>query len=285
MGFDPRFEGWRPGRRPHHGGQGSHAQHGDHEHGSPGHGSPGHGGHGHGGHGRRPHGFGFGGPGGPGEAGGPGPGGFGSGGPGFGGPGFGGPGFGGPGFGGPGWGGREGGPGFGPGPAGGPRRRSRGRAPRGDVRAAVLLLLAEQPMHGYQLMQAIAERSAGRWTPSPGAIYPTLSQLEDEGLVTVTADAGRKLATLTDTGRSAAEQLRGTAGDPFAGAAEGAPPADLRGLLEQLHGAVRQVARTGTEAQFTAAVGILGEARRALYLLLAEGPEGAQGPAAEGPQA
>ncbi|SFT56911.1 Transcriptional regulator PadR-like family protein [Geodermatophilus amargosae] len=286
MEFDPRFEGWRPGRRPSHGGQGPHGQHGEHRHGGHPHGGPGHGGQQHGGHGHRPQGFGFG-VAGPGATGGPGPGGFGSGGFGSGGPGFGGPGFGGPGFGGPGWRGREGGPGFGPGfdPTAGLRRRGRGRAPRGDVRAAVLLLLAEQPMHGYQLMQAIADRSGGRWTPSPGAIYPTLSQLEDEGLVTVTADAGRKLATLTDTGRSTAEQLRGTGGDPFAGAAEGTPPADLRGLLEQLHGAVRQVARTGTEAQFTAAAGVLAEARRSLYLLLAEGPEGAQGPpAAEDPQ-
>jgi DNA-binding PadR family transcriptional regulator len=175
------------------------------------------------------------------------------------------------------------GPGFG-GPGGpGPRRhagphggRGRGRAGRGDVRAAVLALLAEEPMHGYQLMQAIAERSGGRWTPSPGAIYPTLSQLEDEGLVTVTAESGRKLATLTDAGR---EHLaaRGGAADPFAGFGGAAAGADVRGTLEQLHGAVRQLARTGTEAQLTAAVGILAEARRALYLLLAEGPEAAAG--------
>src|SRR3954467_7357047 len=72
--------------------------------------------------------------------------------------------------------------------------RGRGRASRGDVRAAVLQLLAQEPMHGYQLMQAISDRSGGRWTPSPGAIYPTINQLEDEGLVTVTAEAGRKLA-------------------------------------------------------------------------------------------
>jgi DNA-binding PadR family transcriptional regulator len=141
------------------------------------------------------------------------------------------------------------------------------------VRAAVLLLLAEQPMHGYQLMQAVAERSGGRWTPSPGAIYPTLAQLEDEGLVSVTADAGRKLATLTEAGRGAVEELRGTGNDPFAGAADGPPTADVRGLLEQLHGAVRQVARTGTEAQLTAAAEVLAQARRALYLLLAEGPD------------
>ena len=152
----------------------------------------------------------------------------------------------------------------------GPRRHrgGRGRAPRGDVRAATLLLLAEQPMHGYQLMQAIAERSGGRWAPSPGAIYPTISQLEDEGLVTVTADAGRKLVTLTDAGREQIESL----GDPFGSFPAGNPSTDLRGLVEQLHGAIRQVARSGTEAQRTAAAGIIADARRALYLLLADGP-------------
>src|SRR5918911_4008201 len=106
--------------------------------------------------------------------------------------------------GGPGFGpGGPGGPGFGPGGRHGGRggRPGRGRAGRGDVRAAVLALLATEPMHGYQLMQAIAERSGGRWTPSPGAIYPTINQPEDEGLVTVTAESGRKLVTLTDAGR------------------------------------------------------------------------------------
>jgi DNA-binding PadR family transcriptional regulator len=137
----------------------------------------------------------------------------------------------------------------------------------------VLLLLAEEPMHGYQLMQAIAERSGGRWTPSPGAIYPTISQLEDEALVTVTADAGRKLVTLTDAGRQHVEERRGTWPDPFAGGAPPGPGGDLHGLLEQLHGAVRQVARTGTDAQRTAAAAVLGDARRSIYLLLAEGPE------------
>jgi DNA-binding PadR family transcriptional regulator len=137
----------------------------------------------------------------------------------------------------------------------------------------VLQLLAEEPMHGYQLMQAIAERSGGRWAPSPGAIYPTISQLEDEGLVTVTADAGRKLVTLTDAGRRHVEEQGDTAHDPFAGHRPPGPGGDLRGLLEQLHGAVRQVARTGSDAQLTAAAAILGEARRSLYLLLAEGPE------------
>ena len=127
-------------------------------------------------------------------------------------------------------------------------------------------------MHGYQLMQAIAERSGGRWTPSPGAIYPTINQLEDEGLVTVTADAGRRLVTLTDEGRAYLE-TRGESLDPFAAYGSAEAGADLRGLIEQVHGAVRQVARTGTDAQLAAAAKILGEARRSLYLLLADGPE------------
>jgi DNA-binding PadR family transcriptional regulator len=158
------------------------------------------------------------------------------------------------------------------GPEGPYRRRGggRGRVPRGDVRAAVLLLLTEEPMHGYQLMQTIGDRSGGRWTPSPGAIYPTLNQLEDEGLVSVTADAGRKLVTLTEAGRRHVEEQRAGWPDPFAGS--GAPGGNLRGLLEELHVAARQVARSGNDAQRAAAAEILGSARRSLYLLLADGP-------------
>jgi DNA-binding PadR family transcriptional regulator len=155
----------------------------------------------------------------------------------------------------------------------GHRRGGRGRAARGDVRAAVLLLVAEQPMHGYQLMQAIADRSGGRWTPSPGAIYPTISQLEDEGLVAVTAEAGRKLVTLTDAGRRHVGEGRETWADPFAGRGTADPATDLRDPLEQLHAAVRQIARTGTDAQRAAAANVLTDARRSLYLLLADGPE------------
>ncbi|HET7899794.1 MAG TPA: PadR family transcriptional regulator [Candidatus Nanopelagicales bacterium] len=153
------------------------------------------------------------------------------------------------------------------GPHGGPGRR--GRAPRGDVRAAILLLLGDEPMHGYQLMQAIGERSGGRWTPSPGAVYPAISQLEDEGLVTVTAESGRKLVSLTESGRTSAAE----AVDPFAVFAGGEDRPDLRELLGQLHGATRQVGMNGTTAQVEAAATILRDARRAMYLLLADGPD------------
>jgi len=156
---------------------------------------------------------------------------------------------------------------------GGPGRRGpgRGRAPRGDVRAAILTLLATEPMHGYQLMQSIAERSGGRWTPSPGAVYPAISQLEDEGLVTVTAESGRKLVSLTDAGRTALSGDEVT--DPFAAFAGDPDRPDLRELLGQLHGATKQVGMTGTPAQVEGAATILRDARRAMYLLLADGPE------------
>ena len=151
-------------------------------------------------------------------------------------------------------------------------RAGRGRVARGDVRAAILALLADEPMHGYQLMQAIAERSGGRWTPSPGAIYPALGQLEDEGLLTVTAESGRKVAALTEAGYGQVQAARDSSPDPFAGFGDNRPGRELHGLLQQLHGATRQLARNGTDAQIDAAATILAEARRSMYLLLADGP-------------
>lgn len=166
-------------------------------------------------------------------------------------------------------------------PHGGPHRGrrgpGRGRASRGDLRAAVLLLLDEQPMHGYQLMQSIAERSGGRWTPSPGAVYPALNLLEDEGLVVVSAEGGRKIAALTEDGHAYVAQHRESWADPFAAVGEGRSGPNLRGLLAQLHEATRQVARAGTPEQVAAAATILAEARRSLYLLLADGPQDAEG--------
>jgi len=139
------------------------------------------------------------------------------------------------------------------------------------VRAAVLTLLAEEPMHGYQLMQAIADRSGGRWTPSPGAIYPAISQLEDEGLVQVTADSGRKVVSITDAGSQALAES-GVA-DPFAQFTDEQDGPDLRSLVGQVIDASRQIGRRGTSTQVQAAAVVLRTARRELYLLLANGPD------------
>ena len=109
--------------------------------------------------------------------------------------------------------------GFGPGGFGPGGRGPGRRAGRGDIRAAVLILLKEQPMHGYQLIQEIGDRSGGQWRPSPGAIYPALNLLEDEGLVAITAESGRKLARLTDAGTAYVTENAEQLGSPFEDAA------------------------------------------------------------------
>ncbi|MGH3873275.1 MAG: PadR family transcriptional regulator [Pseudonocardiaceae bacterium] len=153
-----------------------------------------------------------------------------------------------------------------------PRGAHRGRAQRGDVRTALLLLLAEQPMHGYQLMQAITERTSGAWRPSPGAVYPTLSQLEDEGLIDTVAQGGRKLATLTDAGQAYLHTHREAMPDPFSEFAAGCGGgSDLRGALEELRHPARQLAQ-GDPQQVQAALRVLAETRRSLYLILAGTP-------------
>jgi len=94
--------------------------------------------------------------------------------------------------------GRDGfGPGFGRGGGFGPGHGRGGRTRRGDVRAAILALLAEEPMHGYQIITELTERSGGVWRPSPGSVYPTLSALEDQGLVTADTSEGRRVFQLT----------------------------------------------------------------------------------------
>ncbi|MDP9093850.1 MAG: PadR family transcriptional regulator [Actinomycetota bacterium] len=147
----------------------------------------------------------------------------------------------------------------------------RARAQRGDVRGAVLLLLADAPMHGYQLIQAIIERTGGAWKPSPGAIYPTIAQLEDEGLVSIIAEGGRKVVTMTDAGRTYLEDNQAAIGDPFAEMHDRGN-GDLRNELGQLYAAMRTVGQTGSREQVYAAEQVLADARRALFLILADAP-------------
>lgn len=178
---------------------------------------------------------------------------------------------------GPPWGGPPFGWGF---PGGGGPRRPRQR--KGDVRAAVLALLAEQPMHGYQVITELAERSRGAWRPSPGSVYPTLQQLEDEGLVTVAESGGRRVFTLTDAGRQeVARQESSSAGKapweqlrPWEQPDEDEIGAALRQRAGEVMAAVMQVASAGTPEQAERAERLLVETRRALYRLLAEDDTG-----------
>jgi len=156
------------------------------------------------------------------------------------------------------------------GPGGGPWGRGRGRARRGDVRLALLRLLAEEPRNGYQLMQTIEERSDGRWRPSPGSVYPTLAQLEDEGLVRSTEADGARHFEITDAGREHLETRAGEAA-PWDSGNEGfAPIAEIGPLVIAIGKAAWQVATVGDEAQRERAIETLSETRRALYRILAE---------------
>jgi DNA-binding PadR family transcriptional regulator len=155
----------------------------------------------------------------------------------------------------------------------GPRGR---RAARGDVRAAVLLLLAEEPRNGYGLMQEIEERSEGAWRPSPGSMYPVLSQLEDEGLVEATKEGSGRVFALTDSGREHVESRREELGEPWKAVGGGFPKeaGELRDLMMQLGGAAMQVVSAGNAEQRQRAVELLSEARRGLYRILAEDDPG-----------
>lgn len=175
------------------------------------------------------------------------------------------------------------GPGFG-GPQGGPGRGGRGpgRGRRGDVRAAILALLGDEPMNGYQLINAIAEKSDGLWKPGAGSVYPALGLLEDEGLIAPTHEGNKKLYTLTDEGKTYKQEHADELTAPWervAGPHKGM--LDLRPELHQLGMALNQVAMSGDEAQIEAARGILDAARKDIYRLLA-GDAPQTGDAAQG---
>src|SRR3954449_198222 len=157
------------------------------------------------------------------------------------------------------------------GPPRGPR--GRGRARRGDVRAAMLLLLEGEAQNGYQLIQEIEHRTEGVWKPSPGSVYPALQQLEDEGLVHAIEIDGRKAYELTSEGREYVESHREELGDPFEAATGGVDEGvmDLRGLVFQVGAAAMQVAAAGHTDE---ARKILADTRRALYKILAEDDPG-----------
>jgi len=155
---------------------------------------------------------------------------------------------------------------FGPGGPGGRRMR------RGNVRAAILLLLEEEPRNGYQVMQELEQRSEGAWRPSPGSVYPAFQLLADEGLIQSESRDGGNVYALTDAGRSYVEEHREQLGSPWQQAGEGMPEGvrELVHLAMQVGIATRQVTHHGTGAQREEAAKVLKEARRSLYRILAE---------------
>jgi DNA-binding PadR family transcriptional regulator len=154
-----------------------------------------------------------------------------------------------------------------PGHSGGPRSKVR----RGDVRMAIVDVLAVEPMNGYQVIQQIAERSSGEWKPSPGSVYPTLQQLQDEGLIQEQGEGGRRTFELTDDGRAYVESHLDELAATWRAFDEGEPdPDDLRPVIGQVMGACWQVAVTGTMPQQAEAMQILRDTKQRLFRLLAE---------------
>ena len=146
------------------------------------------------------------------------------------------------------------------------------RARRGDMQAAILGLLAEKPMHGYQVIQELAERSGGVWTPGPGSVYPTLQAMEEQGLVAGEQDGSRRVFSLTETGRAAVgSQEHEREPMPWEQIAQASGPRlAMRQSIGTLFAASAQIERTGTDDQVERAVALLDQTRKALYLLLAE---------------
>jgi DNA-binding PadR family transcriptional regulator len=147
--------------------------------------------------------------------------------------------------------------------------RGRHRVRRGDVRSAILALLDDRPMHGYEMIQELEERTGGRWTPSAGSIYPTLQLLEDEGLVSAEEVDGRKVYSLTDSGEKEVPE-RSEGGRPWEQGDEDSPRFEARKELFKLMGAAKQLARTDNDDQLAKAAEILKDARKKLYGILAE---------------
>ena len=144
---------------------------------------------------------------------------------------------------------------------------------RGDTRDAVLLVLLDGPMHGYQIMGELAARSGGAWTPSPGSVYPVIKQLAAEKLVTSSKDEGRRIIELTDTGRETAEARLADGPPPWESLAEDADQrSDLWESARQLSQAVGQVADAGTQPEIEQATELLDGVRRQLYRILAGDP-------------
>lgn len=147
-------------------------------------------------------------------------------------------------------------------------RRVAPRMGRGDVRAGILALLAEGPMHGYQIIREIEKRSNGAWKPSPGSVYPTLQLLADEGLILAEEADGRKTYSLTESGKAEAASSRSTPWEASA-AGDSTRSKVLPKAAANLAHAVVQVARGGTIEQAQEAVTVIDEARRKIYAILA----------------
>jgi DNA-binding PadR family transcriptional regulator len=147
---------------------------------------------------------------------------------------------------------------------GGPRAR------RGDIRAAILALLAERPMHGYEMIKELEQRTDGAWVPSAGSIYPTLQLLEEEGLIAGEEVEGKRRFTLTEAGTAAAAEREEA--PPWEDVSSGSDSevVRLKHSLVQLNHSIAQVFHAADDEQRKRVRELLDETRRQIYGVLAE---------------
>jgi DNA-binding PadR family transcriptional regulator len=138
------------------------------------------------------------------------------------------------------------------------------RARRGDVKYFILEVLERGPRHGYDIIAELEQKSGGRYRPSPGSVYPTLQLLEDGGYATSETVDGKRVYTITDSGRAL---LKGKVPEvePDRGEED-----DLRSTFFKLADAVRQAANVASPAEQGKLREILTKARREVYKLLAD---------------
>lgn len=147
-----------------------------------------------------------------------------------------------------------------------------GRVRRGDIRPAVLRVLADEPMHGYQIIQEISRRSGGTWNPSAGSVYPTLQLLADEGLIVAKETSGKRVFSLTEAGMAAVADLADEPApwDLAAASSDQSGHAALREAAGRLAAAVLQIGKSGDKTQIMSTIEILNAARKQVYTLLAQ---------------
>jgi DNA-binding PadR family transcriptional regulator len=151
---------------------------------------------------------------------------------------------------------------------------------RGDIRTALLAVLAEGPGHGYDIMSRLEAKSGGAWRPSAGSVYPTLQQLEDEGLATSAESEGKRVYTITSEGAAEATRRIAEAGEPWAApAGGGVHPGHLFRSLGALAMAAKQTVAAGSPAQLAAAIRVVDDARKELYRILGDDDVAAEEPA------
>jgi DNA-binding PadR family transcriptional regulator len=135
----------------------------------------------------------------------------------------------------------------------------------------VLALLAERPMHGYEMIREIEERTDGAWVPSAGSIYPTLQLLEDEGLISGQESEGKRRFSLTDTGTAEQSEKAGERTPWDAVRADAGPEQmQLADSMKKLHHAIRQVFTAADQGQQKRVRELLDQTRRKIYAILAE---------------